>query len=175
MLMYIRHSDDDRSPKTYKHDKSIDDLGKKRTKSQTRKWLRKYGVPDVLFCSPFRRTFETAKIIRDTCYHSTGVKVPLYIDPNLSRYFCSSEQENPSVNPKTYEYDIPIYECKFSFQERIEKHLDFVNVYHKNPKIENIWCITHALVYKHVAKLYNIRIPTTIPFLHAFTLYKQKK
>lgn len=168
MLVYIRHSDDDHSPNNYVHDKSIDKEGKTNAKRKARKWMQKYGKPDIILCSPFRRTLETARIIRNTC----GKNVPLYIDNNLSRYFCSSEKRNPQINPLTSQYDIPIFECKEDFEERIEKHLDFVQEYQHKKHITNIWCITHALVYKHIAKIYDNHLPKSIPFLHHFILYK---
>lgn len=168
-IIFIRHGDDNESDPSYSHDPKITKNGKKKARRVAFELVEKYGCPDVIFCSPFQRTIQTAKMMRKMCGYSTKI----YIDNNLSRYFCSREKANPQVNPSTQKYEAPIYECWDEFEKRVDKHLNMIkhNRYiGDNTKM--VWCITHALVYKHVARTYGVTIPVYIPFMHYFLLHE---
>lgn len=170
-VIFIRHGDDNDDDPTYTHDPKITDNGKKKARSTSFELVQKYGSPKIIFCSPFRRTIQTAKMMKKMC----GAKTKIYIDKNLSRYFCAREKVNPQIGPGTGKYDTPIYESWKGFEYRVDKHLEMIKKNYFNQKDEVIWCITHALVYKHVARTYTITIPSYIPFMHYFVFDKQAK
>jgi broad specificity phosphatase PhoE len=161
-IIYIRHADDIES--THRHDARITKKGKQRAKKMAQKLLSKYGLPSFILCSPFKRARSTAGVMRQ----QLPKDCPLYIDRNLSRYFCSREKCEPSLYATTGKYDTPIYESKSGFHRRIDKHLSMIQQkgWHRSHKI--VWCITHALVYKYIALRSQVKIPSHIPFLDYF-------
>jgi len=165
-IVFIRHSNDDDSDPTYSHDPKITESGRKKARSTAFELVQKYGCPKIIFCSPFRRTMQRAKMMNKMF----GSKTKIYIDKNLSRYFCAREKADPQIDPGTCRYDTPIYECWKGFEYRIDKHLEMIKKNNFMQSADVFWCITHALVYKHVARTYSITIPSYIPFMHYFIL-----
>lgn len=168
MIIFIRHADDDGSDPIYEHDPRITERGDKKARNISLKLLDQYGCPDIIFCSPFRRTIQTAKTMKKLC----GKRTSIYVDNNLSRYFCKREKANPRVDPGTKKYKAPIYESWDDFERRVDKHLRMLRKEDFVKRDDVIWCITHALVYKRVAKVYGIEIPSHIPFMHHFILHE---
>jgi len=167
-VIFVRHSDDNGSNPSYSHDPKVTKRGKKKAQIAAYKLIEQYGSPSVIFCSPFRRTLETAKQMRDVC----GAHTEIYIDNNLSRYFCRREKANPEISKTTEKYDVPIYEEWHDFENRIDKHLRMLKRKGFVDSEDVIWVISHALVYKHVARVYGIDIPIIIPFMHNFIIHK---
>lgn len=164
MIIYIRHGNDDGSDPTFAHDPRITEDGRKKARKTAFELVKDYGSPKIIFCSPFKRTIQTAKIMKKMC----GANTEIYIDPNLSRYFCTREKCDPQLYPETERYDTPIYESWNGFERRVNKHLDMIEKNKFKLRSAIIWCITHALVYKHIARTYQVEIPNYIPFMHSF-------
>jgi broad specificity phosphatase PhoE len=167
MIIYIRHGDDSDSDPTYAHDPRLTINGRREAKKKAFSLVKRYGSPLLILCSPFRRTIQTAKMMKKMC----GSKTEIFIDPNLSRYFCTREKCDPDMHYGTESYNAPIYERWSGFENRINKHINMIEK--KRFRYDNsatVWCITHALVYKHVARTYQVNIPSYIPFMHHFTL-----
>lgn len=156
----MRHGNDEKYSR-YKHDHSLnsDSLYEEEIIEKTKKLIKKYGYPDKIYCSPFKRVRETVNIIVN--YINKYHKVKIYMDPNLSRYFTSKEKNNPSVRNTTLQYDPPIHESYSDFKKRVDKSHAIIN--HNDC---NTWCITHYLVIKRITKNNNIDIPSKMPFLY---------
>lgn len=170
MLIYIRHSDDEVSDPTHIHDPKLTDSGKRLAYKVGKNLIQKYGKPDLVFCSPFRRTKQTLKyMLRKT--DTEDIKFVYDID--LSRYFSNREKKNPSVDSSTLTKDIPIYESRSDFHKRTEKLADKMHAYVDRKEV--IWCITHTTVYKRMAKIYEVELPDYIPFMHHFELNEGKE
>ena len=167
-VIFIRHSDDNGSNPSFSHDPKVTKRGKKKAQIASYELVNRYGSPSIIFCSPFRRTLETAKQMREMCDSRTEI----YIDNNLSRYFCRREKANPEISKKTEKYDVPIYEEWCEFENRIDKHLKMLKKRGYKDSEEVVWVISHALVYKHVARVYGMDIPVIIPFMHTFIIHK---
>lgn len=153
----MRHGNDDKKS-NYKHDKSLNSLPE--TENQiiqfTKSLIKKYGYPDKIYCSPFKRARATLEIMLKLI----NKKVKVIIDPNLSRFFTRNEQKNVSVRRQTLKYDPPLYENKKSFHKRVDK------VEKKNYcTCCNVWHITHYLVLKRICQNNNIPIPNHMKFL----------
>lgn len=168
VVIFIRHADDGIQSPKYSHDPKITKQGNKKAQKMALELIERYGCPDIIFCSPFRRTIQTSKSMKKLCNSHTKI----YVDNNLSRYFCSREKKDPQVDPGTSKYSCPIYESWSDFENRIEDHLKMLKKEEFAKRDEVVWCITHALVYKHVAKVYGITIPAHIPFMHHIVLHE---
>jgi len=96
----------------------------------------------------------------------------IYIDNNLSRYFCRREKANPQISQKTKKYDVPIYEEWCEFEDRVDKHLRMLRNRGFKESDDVVWVISHALVYKFVARVYGVDIPVVIPFMDHFVVHK---
>lgn len=166
MVVYIRHANDDNHKTKYKHDPHITKHGISAIKDKVQELIIKYGYPKEIYFSPFRRCIETMRIIvhelkKDKKSHYKNIN--LYCDVTLSRYFSKKEQKKPKVSKKTLEYNIPIKENKYEFHRRVKENANDMKKYGND-----IWCITHALVYKNVARELNIVTNDHIDFLESF-------
>ena len=61
MLIYLRHGDD-RGNDVYRHDRPLTGRGRKKARKAFGDLAEKYGHPDTLFVSPFRRAIQTLEI-----------------------------------------------------------------------------------------------------------------
>lgn len=158
MHVYIRHGNDEKKS-NYKHDKSLNSLSDTETDiiNFTKKLIKKYGYPDRIYCSPFKRARATLTIMLKVLDKD---KVDVHIEPNLSRFFTKNEQKNVSVRKHTLIYNPPIYENKKSFHKRVDK-------VQKDQFCTccNVWYITHYLVLKRMCENKNIAIPNHMKFL----------
>jgi len=172
MVVYIRHGDDNNKHTKHKHDPHITKQGIDNVRNITKELIRKYGCPNTIYVSPFRRCIDTMKVMLHEINSTNEInkkkknKVRLVCDVNLSRYFTKSDKKHPKVSKKTLDFGIPIYESKKDFHKRINYHVtETAKKHHENV----VWCITHALVYKNIAKNLNITTNNRIEFLEYFS------
>jgi len=165
MIIYLRHSHDEYDDATHRHDHQITTMGKEKARQIGKKLIVKYGLPNIVYCSPFKRTRQTLKYMLKDHEHNT---IKVKYDPNLSRYFNKNEQEDPSVFNDTDKFDIPVQENKRQFKERVNNHIKEITEVAEKDII--IWCITHTLVLKKVAKHHGITIPKHLEFMQSFIL-----
>lgn len=160
MHVYLRHANDNvRSKnKLYAHDHSLN--SKSEVENDiiifTQKLIKKYGYPDRIQCSPFKRARATLAVMLKVIDR----KVKVIIEPKLSRFFTKKEQRKIGVRERTLRYQPPIYEDKQQFYKRVDQ-----------VKKENrcrcctTWSITHYLVLKRMCEKESISIPDHMPFL----------
>lgn len=160
----MRHGNDHK-PSIYKHDNSLNDVeGREEIIYHTKKLIKKYGHPQTIYCSPFKRAIQTVKIMRKVFTQPVNI----YIDSKLSRYFNNNEKRSPSVSDKTLKYKPPIHETHEEFYARVDKvHCKMDKRAERN---NTVWYITHYLVMKRVANNDNIQLPSYMPFLHTMIL-----
>lgn len=180
MIIYIRHANDDTKSSKYKNDPHITKDGKKAIGKVVKKLTKKYGYPDEIRFSPFRRCRETImemvnQIVLlqtgenpDYCFKCYDYDIKLTQDIGLSRYFTSAERKNPQVSSKTLKRKIPINESHDTFHKRLETQI--VNA--KRSKKKVVWCITHAVTYKKIGLKLQVSTPDHIEFLEYF-VYKK--
>jgi len=168
VLIYIRHSHDDYGEATHRHDHRITSMGKEKAKEVGQQLIVQYGMPNLIYCSPFKRTKQTLRYMLYAYEKADLINVKVKYDNNLSRYFNSKEQEDPSVFPETN--GVPIVENKKQFQARVNNHIrDAAGA------TGVVWCITHALVFKRIAKYHEVNIPEHIPFMEYFIVPPKKE
>lgn len=172
-IIYMRHSHDEYDDATHRHDHQITDLGKEKAIKVGKKLIDKYGVPNIIYCSPFKRTKQTMKYMLKNCDNKDNIEV--IFDTNLSRFFSKKEQDDPSIFKDTG--NVPTKETSKDFNERVDTHIENVkkmvqNVGPGNPgsKPKIIWCITHTLILKRVARYYEISLPRRLNFMENFTI-----
>jgi phosphohistidine phosphatase SixA len=169
VLFYIRHSKDFQNEEaTHAHDARLTQDGKDLAEKTGRKLIKRYGYPQIVYCSPFRRTKETMKSMFKKVNPQEVAKIEIIYDAELSRYFTKEEKQNASVDEKTEAANIPIYENVVEFGERTERLVKRMARYVDSSVI--VWCITHTTVYKRLSKIYDVTLPSYIPYNHYFAL-----
>jgi broad specificity phosphatase PhoE len=180
VLLYIRHGDDHhgslKGARYPRHDHPLNPEGKARAVRMARALVARYGVPDIVYCSPFKRARQTAGIMAGAIGVG-GRDARIVIDPGLSRYFSRREQRDPSVGSGTRTAGPPpIYERSGEFGRRCRRQYERIVDMHfigredgarRRPVV--VWCITHALVMRRVAKRVGLPVPDKhVPFLGWF-------
>ena len=165
MVVYIRHANDDSHKTKHIHDPHITRNGVSLIKLKLKELIKKYGYPKEIHYSPFRRCIDTMRIIIHELKKNTDTEnIKLIPDTNLSRYFNKKEKKKPKVSKKTLGYGIPINESKYAFYKRVS-----LNANNMKNTDNTVWCITHAIVYKTVAKSYNVFTNDHIDFFESFS------
>ena len=81
MLIYLRHGDD-RGDHVYKHDRPLNDRGRKKARKAFEALLGTYGPPDTLFVSPLRRAIQTLDMMAPQFKRP----VDMHRDPRVAQY-----------------------------------------------------------------------------------------
>ena len=165
IVIYIRHGPDKESD--YKHDEKLTSEGKMMSRELAKELIKKYGLPDIIYYSPFYRTRQTrkemVKAIKKYKYkNDIDKEVKLKIDTRLGRFFNRKERKRPDVHDSTIEKGAIVNEKWGHFKERVESHLnDVLN----SDKYEVVWNITHTLVLLQVVNIQSISHSSHIPYL----------
>jgi len=158
MVIFIRHGEDNGTCGKYSHDMDISENSKKDIASLTHKLVKKYGIPDVIYCSPFKRCRSTVKVMQEHFHTETETQV--IIDNRLSKYYTKKQQQNPNARPSTLKYNPPTSEC---YCQVLDRSIDIYKEL-KN-KSDNVWCISHGIVLRYISKKIGEEI-RNIKFLH---------
>lgn len=157
MLIYLRHGDD-RSDDIYRHDRRLNDRGKKQAAKKAKRLIQKYGHPDAVFVSPFRRAIETLGAM--TVHFVRPVDV--HRDRRVAQLLTDKHKRDLSVSPETLEA-ITIDEDREAFSRRITGHVE--DVRRRADAGATIWCITHQAVIEEVAGHFAVKISGALDFL----------
>lgn len=161
MIIVIRHANDEDHEQTFVHDYHLQESTSDSAKVLGKKLRRRYGRPDKVFCSPFRRTITTSELLRGK--HS----FPIEITRSLGRYFTKKNRRHPDVAPRTLAYGVDVNETKEIFRERVDKFCRELEV----GKNEVVWIVTHAYTFKRITKNLGYTYDGNIDFLqyHVFS------
>ena len=102
-IIYIRHGKDRKG--NHKHDEKLTKEGKREVEKFTEKLVEEYGIPDIIYYSPFHRTRHTAKYMLKKIIEireDKNKKVKMKMDVNLGRFFTKTQKRNPDVRESTY-------------------------------------------------------------------------
>lgn len=164
-MIYVRHGDDENLDAAYPNDPSLVESSYWSIKRLTRRLLLKFGRPDAIYVSPMRRTWETALIMEEVLHR----KVPLILDCHLSRFFTRSQRDLKTIRPDTLKRKVPIDESKKQFRSRIDRHIEHLFPCY-SVRRPLVWCITHALVMKRIAKKVGVALKGRFDFLETFVV-----
>ena len=154
MLIYLRHGDD-RGNDVYRHDRPLNDRGKKKAGKAFGALAEKYGHPNTVLLSPFRRAVQTLEAM--VVHFARAVDV--HRDRRIAQYL--GETRN-SVSPETAA-EVAIDESKDAFRARVRDHVE--DVRHRNQAGVTIWCITHQVVIEEAAGCFGVEISGDLDFL----------
>jgi broad specificity phosphatase PhoE len=157
VLIYVRHGDD-RGNDVYRHDRRLNVRGRKRAAKEAARLIERYGHPDVVFVSPFRRAIETLDCM--TVHFARPVEV--HRDPGVAQHLSDKQRRDPHVSPQTLEV-IVVDESRDMFQKRVADHVGQVRK--RAEAGGTIWCITHQAVIEEVAVHFGAKIPGDLDFL----------
>lgn len=160
MIILVRHSDDESDGCSQEHDCQLARRGRNLAYKVGKKLIERYGMPDLILVSPFRRTIQT---MRYMLYNVNTDHIKMIEDRRLSRWFTSKQKKRPIVDKVTLEKDIPINETYREFKERIVDFANEVDTLDSKDKV--IWVITHVVVYKRLCNLYGLKINHHVPFM----------
>jgi len=192
MIIYIRHGDDQSEPRlppgspdhrhtcsrsrrnrgcrkrsVYEHDALLSVAGCKESERTARYLIRQFGHPSVVYCSPFERTRATAMCMARAFTRS----VCIVVDPRLGRLFAPSEQRRPRMTRATRQHRPIVHESAAAFRRRISAQLhDMIcRGYHRacGPVV---WCITHAVPLKQIAREIGAPVPRYIQFMDCLVI-----
>lgn len=155
MLIYLRHGDD-RGSDIYQRDRRLTDRGKKKASKRAGCLIEKYGHPDIVYVSPFRRTLETL----DAMSKHFERAVTIHRDPRVAQHLRKKQRRDPRVSPETLA-QVTINEDREAFLRRVAAHVEEMR---RHPDV-TIWCITHQTVIKKVADHFNVQISRRLDFL----------
>ena len=153
-LIYLRHGDD-RNDDIYRHDRPLTPRGKKKAEKCAKRLIEKYGHPDAVYVSPFRRTLETLTAL------STRFTRPVSVhrDPRIAQYLSERQQRAPSLSPETAA-QITILEDVSAFRHRVHAHVEELR-----RASGVLWCVTHQAVIDVVADHLDVKISGSLDFL----------
>lgn len=154
MLIYLRHGDD-RGNDVYRHDRRLNDHGKKKAGKAADRLIEKYGHPDTIYASPFRRAIETLEAMYDHFQRDVVVRR----DPRIAQHLSEKQQAQPLVSPETLA-QVTIIENKNEFQRRVAVHVEEIR-----QTSGVVWCITHQAVIEEVAGHFGVKISGDLDFL----------
>lgn len=142
MLIYLRHGDD-RGDAVYRHDRSLTDQGRESASKHGKRLVAKYGSPDLVYVSPYRRARQTLEALGGRYDRAVQIRV----DPRIAQHLSEKQQREPRVHPSTRAL-VVIDEDKDTFRRRVAAHVEEVR---KKSADARIWCITHQAVIEEVA------------------------
>jgi broad specificity phosphatase PhoE len=149
----------------HRDDPILTQTGKKIAYKTGSKLIEKYGVPDQIYYSPFKRTSQTLDYMLKSLSSRKIEKIVFVEDYKLCRY--STNKHRPNVATEIVD-NIPYNESRTAFINRITKFAK--NLENNNNEI--IWCITHTSVYIPLAKIYHVRIPAYVSYNDYFIVRK---
>lgn len=165
VIIYLRHGRDKRGK--YKYDEKLTSEGKYKSRELAGDLIRKYGIPDAIYCSPFYRTRQTRRQMFKVISNHTDRRIVNITDPRLARFFTKKQTRNPDIRRDTREKRVPISETWEEFKRRVR---DQVNEMESKANYKVIWCIGHTLIIKQVAKIKHIDRPDYIEYLDTIIL-----
>ena len=165
IIIYIRHGEDIRDG--YKYDEKLTDDGKYEVKVLANKLIKDYGVPEVIYYSPYYRTRQTTRIMLKVIHEELNEKIRLKCDPRLSRFFTKRQKRDPDISRSTRKKGAPIYESWSDFKYRAEEQISDME---ENDKYQIIWCVTHTLILDRLINIKNIDHGFKIPYLDTIVL-----
>ena len=158
-IIYLRHGEDMRTK--YKYDEKLTPRGKEAARDLAKTLIRKYGIPDIIYCSPFYRTRQTRRQMLKVIEKQTGQEVINIIDPRLGRFFTKKEMENPDIRRDTRTKNVTMYETWEDFKARVREQ---VSEMESNDQYRVIWCIGHTLIIKQIIRIKKIRRSSHIEY-----------
>lgn len=160
--VYIRHANKNYSngeSDLYKHDPGITDEGAESCKKVAECLIKKWGIPDIIIASPYRRTRETVQIMISSIDEKSKSNIQVFIDSEVSEYLGNHREFPIDVTDNTMVYNPPHPETFKEMKNRVRRHHNHINDYIERIDQEKvIWIITHGLIIKQIASFVGLKM-----------------
>lgn len=156
-LIYLRHGDD-RGDDVYRHDRRLTARGKKKAAKAAKRLIDKYDHPDAVFCSPYRRAWQTLEAMAPHFNRAVDV----HRDRRVAQHLSAKQRRMLSLSPETLA-EIIVDEDRNAFRRRVLDHVE--DVRRRAGAGASIWCITHQAVIEEVARHFGVTIADDLDFL----------
>lgn len=162
VVAYLRHGekmyDNGKNPEGFpKHDPPLTPEGIENIKTKALE-INLRVKPDLIICSPLRRTRETAEIIADTIYEQTGALPKILLDGDIGEFLGNQKPAGEVADLYRESYlktdtridpQIIGNESLKDFRWRCKRHLDRIRCI-KTDKPYSILVVTHSFVMNNV-------------------------
>jgi broad specificity phosphatase PhoE len=158
MHVFIRHGRDKESK--YGNDGDITREAKKEIREKTEELIQKYGMPDIVYYSPYYRAYQTMKQMKEVIREmdNTENRTKFIVDPKLGRFVTSKERRRDKVRRTTLAKGAIIDETISEFHDRIKSLIP-------NNNNLKVWYITHAVILVQLAKIKKIPFQQHVEYL----------
>jgi broad specificity phosphatase PhoE len=165
MFLYIRHAKDKEDKDG--NDGSLRKSSKEEINKKTLIWIEKYGIPEIVYYSPFYRTFQTVKQIKRCIEdymkkNNIQQKIKYIVEPKIGRYVTRKET---NVRESSLKKGAIIGENSEEFKERVRQHFDFLKTLRQENKNIKIWNVTHAYILTITSKYANVQLKDHLEYL----------
>lgn len=148
MTIYIRHAEkmyENGKADSYWLDPHLTENGIESAHQRFIYLLRDNPVPDLIICSPYLRTRQTAKIAQDVIFFKTKILIEISYDGELSEFLNCHKYKNldGAHYPKTLKENPSTPETKYKFKKRV--HQQFQS------SLPRVWYITHGTNIQTIA------------------------
>lgn len=166
MRVYIRHADKEYSngdSETHKHDPGILIDSPEYCCKKASELIKRYGIPFVIVCSPYKRTRETAIEMVDFIQNTYATTVRIRVDVQLSEYLGNRRDENLDVTTQTRKFNPPHPETFHEMDSRVRWHNDIFRKLDSFPEV--VWFITHGFIINRIGNAMGFKLPHRISYL----------
>jgi len=164
VLIYIRHAEkqhkNGHQNSEFSHDPKLTKNGMLNSIEKGKELVQKYGLPDLILCSPFQRTRETMYCLLSEIDIPTSLRA--YSDLNISEYLGNWKGKHIDLRPETLKYS-PRIDNLYKFEKRINSHVEEMRQVDHSKSV--IWIVTHSFCMTKIAKNYSVYIKSEVPFL----------
>ena len=170
MRIYIRHADKEYSngdSETHKHDPGITIDSPDYCHMKATELIKRYGIPFVIVCSPYKRTRETAIQMSEFISTTFSSTVKIRVDVQLSEYLGNRRDEKLDVTADTLNFDPPHPETFHEMDSRVRWHNDIFRKLDDFPEV--VWFITHGFIINRIGNAMGFKLPHRISYLSTAT------
>lgn len=172
-VVYIRHGDKEYnngdSP-LYKHDPGLTETGVEKSKIVANYLVDKWGAPDIIYTSPYRRTRETSI----TMNSALTKPVEIISDVDLSEYLGNHNKIPLDVTRETLYYAPPHPETFSGMTTRVYSHYSRMSNLMRSRKFKLIWVVTHGLIIKQIGGFVGVKQFKKFPPLSCMSLSQDR-
>lgn len=180
-MFYIRHAEKSYSngnSSEYSLDPNLTEKGRKMAEIKFKQLLDRYGIPNKIISSPYRRTRETSEIAQNVIFKYTGKSIDITYSPLIGEYLGHQTHRNinTSLHPDTLKLNPIPPENWREYGYRVRQHLQLIpNHFPKRPiKYKRNITQNNNIVTKHLVRINSNKKSEYIQNLQWNSLDEQK-
>lgn len=158
MLIYIRHGNDHSEDNKHRHDRHLSDVGRRKAFKLANRLIKEHGHPSIAYVSPFKRTAETLEVMTERFDRP----VTVIREPRIAQFFSKKKRRDVSQAVANV---ISINEDEQGFHQRVQQHIDDVQLANHHRSDVVVWCVTHTIVLEYVSGYFKEPLSNPVRFL----------